>query len=128
VRNFSRVGSRVVGVALVAVVALAASLGLAAPQFTSTTPTSNLPLDQLDHSHLSDDPSYVPRELQARQLKRLREQHQKEVLNDTARLVELATTLKQEMFKGDQDTADALKNVDEIGKLAKRVSDRIKTQ
>jgi hypothetical protein len=127
-RNVSPGRARVVGLALVAFVALATGLGFAAPQFSPATPAQNLPIDSLDHTHIPDDQSYVPRELQARQLKRLREQHQKEVFSDTARLVELATTLKQQMFKGDKDSADALKNVDEIGKLAKRVSDRIKMQ
>jgi hypothetical protein len=137
VRDFSSTGSRVVGVALrsfvaafvVACVALAASLGLAAPQFNTTiTPAPVLPIDQLERSHVPDDQSYVPRELQARQLKRLREEHQKQVFSDAARLVQLATALKQQVQNGDKVTQDALKDVDEIGKLAKRVSDRIKTQ
>ena len=85
-------------------------------------------IDQLDRSHLPDDQSYVPRELQARQLKRLREEHQKEVFSDAARLVQLATALKQQVQKGDKVSVDAIKDVDEIGKLAKRLSDRIKTQ
>jgi hypothetical protein len=132
VRDFSSTGSRAVGVALVlfvvAFVAITASLGLAAPQFTTGAPPSALPIDQLDRSHMADDQSYVPRELQARQLKRLREEHQKQVFSDAARLVQLATALKQQVQKGDKVSVDALKDVDEIGKLAKRVSDRIKTQ
>jgi hypothetical protein len=61
-------------------------------------------------------------------MKRLREEHQKEVFTDTNRLVQLATELKAEVDKGAKPTPDVLKNVDEIGKLAKRVSERIKTQ
>lgn len=114
---------------VVALIAFAASPGFAAPQFTpQTTPPPNASIDQLDRSHLPDDPSYVPRELQARQLKRLREEHQKEVFSDAARLVQLATALKQQVQKGDKVSLDAIKDVDEIGKLAKRVSDRIKNQ
>jgi hypothetical protein len=128
VRDFS--STRAAGVALVlfvvAFVAIATRLGFAAPQFT--TAPSALPADQLDHSRMPDDPSYVPRELQARQLKRLREEHQKQVISDAARLVQLATALKQQVQKGDKVSMDAIKDVDEIGKLAKRVSDRIKTQ
>ena len=75
-----------------------------------------------------DEQPYVAREMQARQLKRLREEHQKEVFADTDRLVQLATALKAEVDKSDAPTPDALKDVDEIGKLAKRVSERIKTQ
>jgi hypothetical protein len=115
-------------VVLVAVLALAAGLSLAAPQFGSTPQAPSLSGDPLDHTHMGEDQPYVPREMQARQLKRLREAHQKEIFTDTNRLVELATALKQQMLKGDKDPEDALKNVDEIGKLAKRVSDRIKTQ
>jgi hypothetical protein len=106
-----------------------AFVALAAPQFNPTNnPPPALPIDQLDRARGADDPSYVPREMQARQLKRLREEHQKEVFSDAARLVQLATALKQQVQKGDKVTVDALKDVDEIGKLAKRVSDRIKTQ
>ena len=108
-------------------VAIAARLCLAAPQFGTASPAT-LPTDELNHSRMPDDPSYIPRELQARQLKRLREEHQKEVLSDAARLVQLATALKQQVQKSDKVTVDALKDVDEIGKLAKRVSERIKTQ
>jgi hypothetical protein len=127
--NFS--STRAVGVALVlfvvAFVAIAARLGFAAPQFGTPAPAT-LPVDELSHSHMPDDPSYIPHELQVRQLKRLREEHQKQVISDAARLVQLATALKQQVQKGDKVTIDAIKDVDEIGKLAKRVSDRIKTQ
>jgi hypothetical protein len=66
--------------------------------------------------------------MQAKQLKRLREEHQKEVFSDTNRLVQLATSLKAEVDKGNVAALDVIKNADEIGKLAKRVSERIKTQ
>ena len=70
----------------------------------------------------------MAREMLAKQMRRLREEHQKEVFSDTERLVQLATALKSEVDKGDKPDSDVLKEVDEIGKLAKRVSDRIKTQ
>jgi hypothetical protein len=129
VREFS--SKRAVGAALVLfVVIFVASdsrLGLAAAQFTPAAPAT-LPGEQLEHSRTPDDPSYIPRELQVRQLKRLREEHQKQVYSDAARLVQLATALKQQVQKGDKVSMDAIKDVDEIGKLAKRVSERIKTQ
>jgi hypothetical protein len=129
VRDFS--STRAVGVALslfaVAFLAVAACLGYAAPQFTSVAPAT-LPVDQLEHPRMPDDPSYIPRELQARQLRRLREEHQKQVISDAARLVQLATALKLQVQNGDTVSVDAMKDVDEIGKLAKRLSDRIKTQ
>jgi hypothetical protein len=127
--DLSRTGSAALRVALVAGVAVAASLGLAAPQFN--VPGNSIPggqVEQLDRSHLPDQEPYVAREMQARQMKRLREEHQKQVFSDAARLVQLATELKAEVDKGNKPTLDVLKDVDEIGRLAKRVSDRIKTQ
>ena len=44
--------------------------------------------------------------------------------------MKLATVLKEEVDKGNEATAptDVLKQTDEISKLAKKVSDRIKNQ
>jgi hypothetical protein len=124
VRDFS--GTRAVGLALVLFwVAFVASH--AAPQYSSVAPAPPS-IDQLDHPRLADGPSDIPRELQARQQRQLREEHQKQVLTDAARLVQLATALKLQVQKGDKVSLDAIKDVDEIGKLAKRLSDRIKTQ
>jgi hypothetical protein len=116
--------------ALMGGVVLAASLSLAAGQFSvPVNPTPNGQLDQLDHSRSPDEQPYVAREMQARQMKKLREEHQKEVFSDAARLVQLATALKEAVDKRDKAaTSDVIKDVDEIAKLAKRVSDRIKTQ
>jgi hypothetical protein len=43
-------------------------------------------------------------------------------------MLALAAALKEEADKGAKPTPDSLKDVDEIAKLAKRVSERIKTQ
>jgi hypothetical protein len=111
------------------VVAISASVGIAVAQFSTQNPTTNGQLQQLDRTHGSDEPPFVAREMQERQLKRLREEHQKEVFSDTDRLVKLATDLKAEVEKRDRAAAPyVLKDVDEIGKLAKRVSERIKMQ
>jgi hypothetical protein len=82
-----------------------------------------------EHPSASDEP-YATHEIQQRQLKRLREEHQQELIDDTDRLVKLATVLKEEVDKGNEATAptDVLKQTDEISKLAKRVSERIKNQ
>jgi hypothetical protein len=103
-----------------------ASLGIAVAQFN----TPQVPLQVPDRGGRGpDEPPFVAREMQERQLKRLREEHQKQVFNDTDRLVQLATALKAEVEKRDKAvTPDAVKDVDEIGKLAKRVSERIKMQ
>lgn len=70
----------------------------------------------------------IDQEVQQKQLKKLRELHQKEVFDDTARLLRLATELKTQVDKANKPTADEMKDVDEIGKLAKRVSERIKME
>jgi hypothetical protein len=129
VRDLSRRGSRAVRVGLVGGLAVAAGLGLAMAQFNqSNNPVGNQ-IEPLDRPHMGDQQEpYVAHEMQVRQLKRLREEHQKEVFSDTNRLVQLATELKAEVDKGSKPTPDVLKDVDEIGKLAKRVSERIKTQ
>jgi hypothetical protein len=111
--------------ALVGGLVATASLGIAVAQFNN--PPGQV--QQLDHGRGSDEPPFVAREMQERQLKRLREEHQKEVFTDTERLVQLATALKAEVEKRDKAvTPDVVKDVDEIGKLAKRVSERIKMQ
>jgi hypothetical protein len=116
-----------VTVALLVCLAAAAGFGR---QFNGGNPNNPNPsvLGQTDRLHLPDEEPYATREIQARQLKRLREEHQKQVFSDTARLLELATSLKAEVDKGNAPTTDVIKDADEIGKLAKRVSDRIKTQ
>ena len=110
--------------------AVTAGLGIAAAQFgNGGNPAANGELQQLDRGHPTDEPSFATRQLQERQLKRLREEHQKEISGDTDRLLQLATALKAEVEKRDKAaTPDVAKDVDEIGKLAKRVSERIKTQ
>jgi hypothetical protein len=129
VKDLSRRGSRAVRVGLLGGLAVAAGLGLAVAQFNQNNPVTGNPVEPLDRPRMGDQQEpYVAHEMQARQLKRLREEHQKEVFSDTNRLVQLATALKAEVDKGSKPTPDALKDVDEIGKLAKRVSERIKTQ
>ena len=128
-RDLSRRGSRAVRVGLVGVLAAAAGLGLAMAQFNQSNNPIGNQIEPLDRPRMGDQQEpYVAHEMQARQLKRLREEHQKEVFSDTNRLLQLATDLKAQVDKGNKPTPDVLKDVDEIGKLAKRVSDRIKTQ
>ena len=115
--------------ALVGGLVVTASLGMAAAQFV---PPVRPPMGSCSSwiaAHAADEQPFVAREMQERQLKRLREEHQKEVFSDTDRLVQLATELKAEVDKRDKAaTPDVVKDVDEIGKLAKRVSERIKMQ
>jgi hypothetical protein len=112
------------------VMVMAGGMGSAAPQLNnSNSPYLNSNTPGIERSHTSsDEEPFATRELHERQLKRLREEHQKQMFNDTAALLRLANQLKAEVDKSDTPSPDALKDVDEIGKLAKRVSERIKTQ
>lgn len=134
VGNLSRRWLRMVLVTLFGGLVVAASLGMTLMQSgISSPPAGELP-GQLGRERSLDEEPYVAREIQQRQMRRLREEHQKEIFNDTARLLQLATALKTEVDKGngkaetDALTADVIKQADEIGKLAKKVSERIKTQ
>jgi hypothetical protein len=99
---------------------------MASGQFTNPNPLPVVP--GMGREHAPDGEPSVTQDMQAHQLKRLRAEHQKQMVQDTERLVKLATTFKADVEKGDQAANDALKSVDEIGRLAKRVSERIKNQ
>jgi hypothetical protein len=112
----------------------AAHLGMARAQINepigTQIPQSVGPIGNSDRHGMPDDVPFATREIQERQMKRLRQEHQQELLQDTTRLVQLATTLKADVDKETQPTepTNLLKEADEISKLAKKVSDRIKTQ
>jgi hypothetical protein len=120
----------IVGGALV----VAAHVGMAWAQFNAPVnpqiPQASGQLGNVDRTHQPDDEPYGNHEIQERQFKRLRQEHQQQLIDDTARLLQLATALKAEVDKGNQPTlpTDVLKQADEISKLAKKVSERIKTQ
>ncbi len=82
----------------------------------------------LGAGHGPEDIPFGTRELQARQIRHMREEHQKQVVADSARLLQLATALKAETDKGATATPTELKDVDEIAKLAKKLSEHIKSQ
>jgi len=62
--------------------------------------------------------------------KQLNEQRQRDIKNDTDKLLQLATELKQYVDKTDKNTLslDVVKKADEIEKLAKAVKDKMKGQ
>jgi hypothetical protein len=117
---------------LVAVVSSIAVAGLGMPQaqYGSSGLPSEETLGQFGRQHPHDeDPSSMTREMHRSQEKKLQEQRQRQVLSDTARLLQLATNLNAEVDKREQDPSTVvIKDVDEIGKLAKRVSDKMKAQ
>ncbi len=101
-----------------------------APPITTQLPQVGGPIGNASRGIPENEP-FGTQTIQERQLKRLRLEHQHELIDDTNRLVSLATALKAEVDQGTQPTTlpmDALKQADEISKLAKRVSERIKTQ
>ncbi len=125
--------SRTRAVILILAGALAVAAHLARAQYNPPLPT--LPptggtLGDTERHRFPDDQPSGNREIQERQMKRIRQEHQQELINDTARLVQLATALKAEVDQGTESApqTDALKQADEINKLAKKVSERIKTQ
>jgi hypothetical protein len=132
VSDLSRNWLRVVIVVAIGTLAMPANLGMAqlgAPVSTQL-PQVGGPIGNEDRRFPDEQPS-ATREIQERQMKRLRQEHQQELIDDTARLVKLATSLKAAVDKGTQPTTlstDVLKQTDEINKLAKRVSERIKSQ
>ena len=113
-------------------VALVATLGISRAQVIMRSPNNAASDATRDPSDLGTGfggGPYLNRDLLERQLKRLRELHQQELMTDTERLLKLATSLKEEVDKGNSTlNTDVMKDADEISKLAKRVSDRIKTQ
>jgi hypothetical protein len=117
-------------VMLAGALAAASGVGSAQVQFPAPGATPSDPQGVFTREHSTGEEPYATHEIQQRQLKRLRQEHQQELIDDTARLVKLATVLKEEVDKGNETTSptDVLKQADEITKLAKRVSERIKTQ
>ena len=105
-----------------AMLATRAQFNNGSSQVNSTRP------GDMERMHNPEEEPYAVRDMQAKQLRRLREEHQKEVFSDTNRLVQLATSLKTQVEKGNMAALDVIKDADEIGKLAKKVSERIKTQ
>jgi hypothetical protein len=126
VRKTSR---RIVRAAMMGGITFLSGLTFATPQITPANgPYLNGNTQELGHPHGQDEEPFATREMQERQLKRLREEHQKQMYNDTSELLRLASHLKAEVVNSDTPTPSALRDVDEIGKLARRVSERIKTQ
>ena len=61
--------------ALLGGLAMTACLGIAAAQFNSSNPNTDGQLQQLDRGRGTDEPPFIAREIQERQLKRLRQEH-----------------------------------------------------
>jgi hypothetical protein len=108
---------------------LIAGVGVGRAQFSGPVVPQTASNENPDFERGGNMEPSIARDMQQRQLKKLREQHQREVVSDTDRMVALASAMKDEVDKGNKTlNADVMKDVDEISKLAKRVSERIKTQ
>ena len=72
-------------------------------------------------------PSMSP-EMQAQQARSRNSERQKKLMEDTNKLLELATQLKQDVDKTNKDvlSVDVIKKADEIEKLAHSVKERMK--
>lgn len=74
--------------------------------------------------------SSVPPEIQAQQARSRNSQRQKQLVQDTDKLLDLATQLKQDVDKTNKDmlSVDVIRKADEIEKLAHSVKERMKGQ
>lgn len=70
----------------------------------------------------------LPPEIQAQQARSRNSQRQKQLVEDTNKLLVLATQLKQDVDKTNKDvlSVDVIKKADEIEKLAHSVKERMK--
>lgn len=73
-------------------------------------------------------PSQMERDMEARRLKEANKQRQEEIKQDTLRLFQLATELKDAVDKTDENmlSLDVVKKADEVEKLAKKVKEKMK--
>jgi hypothetical protein len=116
-------------VLMVPLLGLMAGVGVGRAQFNTPAVPQPASAGGRDIDERGGMDPFVTRDMQQHQLKKLREQHQKEMVTDTDRMIQLATAMKDEVDKGNKTlNVDVMKDADEISKLAKRVSDRIKTQ
>ncbi len=113
------------------VLVVAALGGVATAQFPlnplNGSPGAGADVRTQDTQHGRDTPG-ISQDMQARQLKRLHEMRQKEVFTDTDRLLQLTAELKKQVDRASKPTPNDLKDVDEIAKLSKRISEYIKME
>jgi hypothetical protein len=121
------------------VIAVAALLGLGvtarsqmqrqqpqAGQFPGQQSPGQLP--PIDGGRNSDEDTVVQRQAQVKQAEKRNEERQTQLVQDTARLFDLAKELKDQVGKTNKDvlSVDVVKKADEIEKLAKSVRDKMK--
>ena len=123
---------RILRSAVIGMVLLTGASGMVSEgQFTqrqqvpqNPTPQGLPPID----GRLPSDGDALPPSVLARQAKARDDDRQKQLVNDTNKLLQLATELKTEVDKTNKNvlSVDVIKKADEIEKLAKNVKDRMK--
>ena len=94
-------------------------------QFPSPTQGASLPGRT---SKSSNEPADIPPEIANEQARSRNTERQKKLEDDTARLLSLATELKEQMGKTNKNvmSVDVIKKADEIEKLARSIKERMK--
>jgi len=113
------------------VIATATGVGVAKMQFqkaptsTQTTPRTSVPsaLPPID-GQPADQPDPMGAMREARRVRAMASERQKKIVDDTSRLVQLATELNSDPDKAAKD--EAARKLDEIEKLARDVKQRMK--
>jgi hypothetical protein len=113
----------VIGVAFLVGVSGTYSRGQLAQPFPSQQPAPGRPGATLPPPESSISP-----EMQAQQARSRNTQRQKQLVQDTDKLLDLATQLKQDVDKTNKDmlSVDVIRKADEIEKLAHSVKERMK--
>jgi hypothetical protein len=123
---------------VVMAVALAALLGwgvMARPQLQPPPPLSGntrqgppSPFPPVQNGEPTDQDSQMTQRMRAKQAEKRNEERQQELVQDTDRLFDLAKELKDQVGKTNQNilSVDVVKKADEIEKLAKSVSSKMK--
>ena len=116
----------------VAIASAALVLGVSAPEFRAQiAPPSSFPQQQprpgVGVPPLGPEEP-IPPQIQAQQARSRNNARQQKLVDDTNKLLELATQLKQEVDKTNKDTlsVDVIKKAGEIEKLAHSVKERMK--
>lgn len=116
----------------VAIASAALALGISAPECRAQiAPPSSFP-QQPPRPGIGVPPlgpeEPLPPQIQAQQARSRNNARQQKLVDDTNKLLELATQLKQEVDKTNKDTLsiDVIKKADEIEKLAHSVKERMK--
>jgi hypothetical protein len=114
-------------VAVVGMIFLTTSPGQMTQQLQQLPGQSSIPPPPGRRSTAPDGDSFPPR-MEEQQTQARNNERQKRLVADTAKLLQLATDLKEQVDKTNKDTlsVDVIKKAEEIEKLAHSVKERMK--